>query len=245
MKWVRRGTGGYDDVSAQTKMHDQAAADIVAAIRSDLRTLSRVAAPSVRAIRRQYSKALIHQSPESILAMAEALLAEGSWSSRLVACELIAARRDVMCLVTDTPIERWATGLADWGSVDMFGVTLAGVAWREGCVSDARVMKWARSPDRWRRRLALVATVPLNSRARGGAGDINRTLTVCRVLVDDRDDMVVKALSWALRELAKREPAGVARFIRDEKDRLASRVRREVQSKLETGRKTAKSPRTA
>jgi 3-methyladenine DNA glycosylase AlkD len=68
---------------------------------------------------------------------------------------------------------------------------------------------------------------------------------VCRVLVDDRDDMVVKALSRALRELAKREPAGVARFIRDEKDRLASRVRREVKSKLETGRKTPKRPGTA
>ena len=54
-------------------MHDQAAAsDIVAAIRSDLGNLSRAAAPSVRAIRRQYSKALIDQSPESILAMAEA-----------------------------------------------------------------------------------------------------------------------------------------------------------------------------
>jgi 3-methyladenine DNA glycosylase AlkD len=68
---------------------------------------------------------------------------------------------------------------------------------------------------------------------------------VCRVLVDDRDDMVVKALSWALRELAKREPASVECFIRDEQRRLAPRVRREVTSKLETGRKTRKRPRTA
>lgn len=233
-------------MNVRAKTPDQTGAlGSVAAIRRDLRKLSRPTAPSVRAIRRQYSKALARESPKAILKLAEALLENANWPARLVACELIAGRRDVMRLVTATLVERWATGLADWGSADMFAVTLAGVAWREGRITDARVMKWARSPDRWRRRLGLVATVPLNSRARGGTGDIRRTLTVCRVLVDDRDDMVVKALSWALRELAKREPASVECFIRDEQRRLAPRVRREVTSKLETGRKTRKRPRTA
>src|SRR5262245_28207634 len=84
---------------------------------------------------------------------------------------------------------------------------------------------------------ALVATVPLNSRACGGAGDPARTLAVCRLLADDRDDMVVKALSWALRELSKRDADCVKAFLRTEDLRLAARVRREVRSKLETGRK--------
>jgi 3-methyladenine DNA glycosylase AlkD len=53
----------------------------------------------------------------------------------------------------------------------------------------------------------------------------------------DRDDMVVKAMSWALRELAKREPEIAARFVRTHEDRLASRVRREVRNKLATGLK--------
>ncbi|MGH9145118.1 MAG: DNA alkylation repair protein, partial [Vicinamibacterales bacterium] len=49
--------------------------------------------------------------------------------------------------------------------------------------------------------------------------------------------------SWALRELAKRDPKSVARFVRDEDDRLASRVRREVRNKLQTGLKSP--PRAA
>jgi 3-methyladenine DNA glycosylase AlkD len=210
---------------------------VVAVIRRDLRTLGRPTAPSVRAIRRRYALALAKESPGMILRTAKALAEDADWSARLVAFELIAGRRDVMPLLNEALVERWTKGLAGWGPVDMFGVTLAGVAWRERRVSDARVMKWARSRDRWRRRLALVATVPLNSRARGGGGDINRTLKVCRALLDDRDGMVVKALSWALRELAKREPARVRRFVRNEESRLAPRVRREVTSKLETGRK--------
>ena len=49
--------------------------------------------------------------------------------------------------------------------------------------------------------------------------------------------MVVKAMSWALRELAKRDPAAVKRFMKEEGDDLAARVKREVGNKLATGLK--------
>jgi 3-methyladenine DNA glycosylase AlkD len=57
------------------------------------------------------------------------------------------------------------------------------------------------------------------------------------VLVDDRDDMVVKALSWALRELTVWDPAAVQAFLDEHGDRVAARVRREVSNKLATGLK--------
>jgi len=92
--------------------------------------------------------------------------------------------------------------------------------------------------------LALVATVPLNSRARGGRGDAARTLKICRALVDDRDDMVVKALSWALRELSKTDPKSTMDFLKRYGSRVAARVAREVENKLRTGRKNLRrSPR--
>ena len=53
--------------------------------------------------------------------------------------------------------------------------------------------------------------------------------------------MVVKGMSWALRELAKRDPTAVTDFIRDEGAELAPRIRREVTNKLTTG---LKAPRT-
>jgi len=52
--------------------------------------------------------------------------------------------------------------------------------------------------------------------------------------------MVVKGLSWALRELAKREPAIVRDFLSENKNRIAARVIREVGNKLETGLKNPK-----
>ena len=49
--------------------------------------------------------------------------------------------------------------------------------------------------------------------------------------------MVVKALSWALRELAVRDPEAVRAFLQEQGDGLAARIRREVRAKLDTGRK--------
>jgi 3-methyladenine DNA glycosylase AlkD len=49
--------------------------------------------------------------------------------------------------------------------------------------------------------------------------------------------MVVKAMSWALRELSKHQKEPVVAFLEFYDDRLASRVKREVNKKLTTGRK--------
>ena len=54
--------------------------------------------------------------------------------------------------------------------------------------------------------------------------------------------MVVKAMSWALRSLAERDPDAVRAFLADTQGHLASRARRETLHKLETG---VKNPRPA
>jgi len=46
-----------------------------------------------------------------------------------------------------------------------------------------------------------------------------------------------KALSWALRELAKRDTDPVKDFINSHQNRLHPRVVREVNNKLKTGKK--------
>ena len=52
--------------------------------------------------------------------------------------------------------------------------------------------------------------------------------------------MVVKAMSWALRELAKRDPSAVRAFLDTHNERIHARVRREVTNKLATGRKSGR-----
>lgn len=214
-------------------------ADQVArSIRKDLASVSGTT-PAIRAVRRKWTRELAEYPAAVVMGVVTRLAGGGVWPQRLVAYELLESHAAAFARLSAPRVNALARGLADWGSIDLFGVTVAGPAWRDHLIPDATVMAWTASRDRWRRRLALVATVRLNTPARRGKGDAARTLAICRALVTDRDDMVVKALSWALRELAKRDPAAVRRFVAAEGERLAPRVRREVASKLETGLKNA------
>jgi 3-methyladenine DNA glycosylase AlkD len=155
----------------------------------------------------------------------------------LTAYELIANHPGGIAALTPATIRRLGRGLADWASVDTFACYLAGPAWREGRLPTSQVHAWLGSPDRWQRRAAVACTVALNVPARGGRGDAARTLAVCRRVVKDRDDMVVKALSWALRSLVAWDPRAVSAFLAEHAETLAGRVKREVGTKLRTGRK--------
>ena len=129
-----------------------------------------------------------------------------------------------------------------WGKVDAFAA-LAGPAWRSGQLSNARVMRWTRSRNRWWRRAALVCTVFLNRKAQGGMGDTPRTIMVCEALAADRDDMVAKGMSWALRDLVAHDRGAVEKFLRRHERSLPALVKREVRSKLTTGRKNPRRSR--
>lgn len=57
------------------------------------------------------------------------------------------------------------------------------------------------------------------------------------MLMNDPDDTIVKALSWALRELVVHNPEEVKEFIHAHEGVLATRIEREVRNKLTTGLK--------
>jgi len=192
---------------------------------------------SVRNTRREFSKRLAHAEPDLILSLALSLMKLRGFEFRFIAYELVQHHLATFSSLDVLALEKLGNGIDNWAAVDCFACYLAGPAWRERQISDRVIRRWARSKDRWWRRAALVSTVALNNKARGGVGDTRLTLIVCEMLVNDRDDMVVKALSWALRELSKRDPSSVRRFLREHEKDLAPRVAREVNSKLKTGLK--------
>jgi 3-methyladenine DNA glycosylase AlkD len=191
--------------------------------------------PNVRGIRRKYSQMLKEASPEFVLDVVRTLVKE--YGYRGPAYELIANHRAAFQRVGEAEVEELGQGINSWWSVDSFARILAGPAWLKGQVSDDLIHRWARSEDRWWRRAALVSTVALNVRSRGGMGDVERTFGVCRLLVGDHDDMVVKAMSWALRELVVHDADGVREFLDEHEGVLAARVKREVRNKITTGLK--------
>ena len=195
-----------------------------------------VGVPVLRSVAKEYARGLRSNPPEDLLEVVRALIATGTHEGRQAAYEMIAARRDVAARLDEATIRELGNGNDNWASVDAFAVAISGPAWRDGQVTDAEVMRWAQSSDVWWRRTALVSTVPLNARARGGRGNVPRTMRICRALVGDRHPMIVKALSWALRELLAHDADAVTTFIA--RPDVPATVRREVENKLRTGTKS-------
>jgi 3-methyladenine DNA glycosylase AlkD len=207
------------------------------AISERLATLRERNTPAVRTVRRHFSAQLREAAATEVIRLALQLLKVPGWEHRVVAYELVRHHPPARAAVGEKELAQFGAGMDCWGAVDCFACYLAGPAWRAGQIDSQVVHDWARSADRWWRRAALVSTVPLNNKSQGGRGDAALTLAVCRMLLADRDDMVVKAMSWALRELAKRDHASVRAFLAEHAMRLAPRVLREVGNKLTTGRK--------
>ena len=221
-------------------MEDEAQ-QVAAEIEADIRSLTDRNTSTMRAIRRKYSHSLQTESVEFVFELAMILSKIDGY--RWIAYELIRGHPAAFASLGPAELERLGRGINSWWTVDAFARTLSGPAWLKGKVADQIILKWARSSDRWWRRAALVSTVAWNVRSLDGRGDAPRTLAVCRLLAGEHDDMLAKALSWALRMLAFFDPAAVRSFLEDYDAVLAARVKREVRIKLATGLKNPRRKR--
>ncbi len=196
---------------------------------------------TLRALRKKYSKLLNEQYGSIVIRLGQSLLRKKLPGGRFMAYELIVNHPKAPSMIGGLELFRLGLGVDSWEAIDMFASYLVGPAWREGRINDGFVEYWARSSNKLWRRGALIATLSLNAKEQGAVGDAPRTLAVCRMLLDERDDMVVKAMVLALRELAKCDSMAVAKFIEENRLKLSIRVLREVRIKVVPPKKSSKS----
>ncbi|HEX9169110.1 MAG TPA: DNA alkylation repair protein [Roseiarcus sp.] len=100
------------------------------------------------------------------------------------------------------------------------------------------VEAWTRSPHLWTRRAALVFTLPWTKEKR----DPERMLGWAARLAGDRQWFIQKAVGWWLRELSKRDPKRVRRFLKDHGEKLTGVARREATKYLDAALAPTPSP---
>ncbi|MGB0136806.1 MAG: DNA alkylation repair protein [Flavobacteriales bacterium] len=165
------------------------------------------------------------------------LMQTGVHEAHLLGLEWLTASKKHIAAYSAAQLWACNVHMDNWAAVDTYAVRLLGQGWRLGTVPTADIYGLLTHQDPMQRRLGVVCTVALNLKARGGTGDLPRTLAVCEQVVTDHHDMVVKALSWALREASKTDAEPVRDFLDAHRETLHKRVIREVEKKLDTGRK--------
>jgi 3-methyladenine DNA glycosylase AlkD len=103
----------------------------------------------------------------------------------------------------------WLDRLTNWADHDgLVHYVLAPMVKAEPRRS-REVFRWAKSPNRWRRRAACVAMIR-GAREKMFFPEIVR---LSNSLLKDQDDMVQKGLGWLLRETAKYDPARTVPYL--------------------------------
>ncbi|MDA3868222.1 MAG: DNA alkylation repair protein [Salinivirgaceae bacterium] len=142
--------------------------------------------------------------------------------------------------LTAKECKSYAVCIDNWVLSDTYSTFILGVLWRNGRITDEYINQLANGDDVWKKRCALVSTVALNQKARGGTGDVPRTIAHCKKAVADKRSMIVKALSWALRVLIQHDSTAVKNFLNNYENELHNQVKREVTNKLKSGLKNPK-----
>jgi 3-methyladenine DNA glycosylase AlkD len=208
----------------------------VPGFRTEMRHL-RISAAQIRMVEKKWITILYDFTSDQWVELCIQLTQNGVFECQILAYEFLWKNKNALRSLSYEQILVLGATLDNWASTDAYSTMIAGWHWREGTLPDTQILEWLKSKNHWMRRVAVVCTIPLNLRSKGGTGDPKRTFMVCRKAVNDRDDMVVKALSWALRELSKTAKRAVEDFLMEYSEQLHPRVRREVSAKLETGRK--------
>ena len=160
---------------------------------------------------------------EEALSLCVRLWREPVWDLRIVSARILARKSiepddKVWAFVT----ERLAD-LDGWAVAD----NLASVGSRCLIAKPGRldaVEGWIENPHLWTRRAALVFTLPWTKEKR----DPERMLGWAARLAEDRQWFIQKAIGWWLRELSKRDPQRVRRFLNDHDRKLTAVARREA-----------------
>ena len=172
-------------------------------LKSDLEFFG-VTVPDVRRVVRAAARGYSGVDRVEAVAWARALWREPVHERRMAAVEVLGLAVPRLTADDLGTVEELIRQARTWALVDGLAVTVAGgIALRDGA-GWPLIDGWARDPDFWVRRSALLALLP---GIRSGPTDLSRFTQYAEPLLADREFFIRKAIGWVLREIAKRDPA--------------------------------------
>ncbi|MDB3869898.1 DNA alkylation repair protein [Candidatus Thioglobus sp.] len=98
----------------------------------------------------------------------------------------------------------------NWDLVDTTVPAIIGDYLLNHSTKTALLFKWAASDDLWKRRIAIVATFAFIRQ-----NQFKLTLSISKILLKDKEDLIHKAVGWMLREVYKKDLNICTVFLRE------------------------------
>ncbi|MBN1995026.1 MAG: DNA alkylation repair protein [Anaerolineae bacterium] len=198
-----------------------------------------VRVPNLREIARAWYREHKQATCEEMLTLAESLWNNASHEERQLVTYLFEHYKNWLPTLNKSPFEHWRRGLDNWVITDSLGWLLGLWVLAEPENRLSYLEKLITDKDVWSRRLSLVATIRIN-RGETGFTAPDLTLQLLDQVKEERHPMMVKAVSWVLRELTRHHRDRVKIYLAENKEVLAGQVVREVNNKLQVGLKSGK-----
>ncbi|WP_449241785.1 DNA alkylation repair protein [Desulfovibrio sp.] len=149
--------------------------------------------------------------------LCRALWATGLMEEGSLACKL-AARPERRLGPEDFPeLEDWlGRHVSNWAHCDDLCTHALGSLLLHYKEVRPRTEAWVGSPNRWLRRGAAVAFIPLAK-----AEELRPVLARADALLPDADDLVRKGLGWLLKEAGRRRPGPMRDYLLSRRERMA------------------------
>jgi 3-methyladenine DNA glycosylase AlkD len=151
-------------------------------------------------------------SIDDAMALADVLIEDRHLEAKSVGIEVVARyRRDFSPRLLPA-WKRWLAGnhSANWATTDAICGALIGPLVLQHPELGARLRAWAGDRNMWVRRASIVGLIP---RARRGES-LDLVYEIARRLHRDREDLIQKAVGWALREAGKTDMPRLERYLR-------------------------------
>ena len=153
-----------------------------------------------------------HWSVDDAIAFADSLITDRYLEVKSVGIEVVARYHSAFTPRLLPVWKRWLARnhSANWATTDAICGSLIGPLLVQHPALAEHLRGWSRDRNMWVRRAAIVGLIPL---ARKGAA-LDILYDVARTLHADDEDLIQKAVGWALREAGKKDMARLERYLR-------------------------------
>lgn len=168
----------------------------------------------------------LRENPEvDLKPLVIALYETESFDLHSIACALLERRAKVLDASYLPLLIDLVRRSACWAHVDWLATKMIPPALRDARNETTLLGRWAKDKDFWVRRTSLLAQL---GALKKGTGDFELFTSLAVPMLSEREFFIRKAIGWVLREVSKKYPDLVRKFVREHGEKMSGLTRREA-----------------